>query len=91
MSMEYIRKTYGVPAKRGMIVDVYYRRWVPPSWAETNNTIWTIALSQGRITSASNYIHVNGIPFHPTYGVVYYGDGGAVLLDTRKGRVTDER
>lgn len=74
MSMKYIRKTYGVPAKRGMFVEIYsdlYR------WRYQ-------CVYRGYITSASNYIHVNGIPFHPTKCVVYYDDKGNVIKDTRE-------
>jgi len=73
MSMKYIRDAYGVPAKRGMWVEAYYRF----------RGQWRLA-ARGRITSAINYIHVNGVPLHPTKGVVYYGDDGEILCDTRK-------
>ena len=73
MSMQYIRDTYGVPAKRGRLVKVYYRGG-------------TVVCARGRITSASHYIHVNGVPFHPTENVVYLNDDGTVLLDTRTER-----
>lgn len=73
MSMEYVRKTYGVPAKRGRLVEVYYRF----------QGTWRLAL-RGRITSASNYIHLDGVPVHPTGNVVYLADDNSVILDTRK-------
>lgn len=77
MSMQYVRDTYGVPAKRGRRVDVYFQRGNPP--------VWTLAAS-GRITSASHHLHVDGAgPYHPTYGLVYLDDNGGVLLDTRSG------
>lgn len=77
MSMKYVRDRYGVPAKRGRKVEIYYRR----------GGRWQIA-ARGVITSASDYIHVRcgssgGIPFHPARGVVYLNDDGSVLLDTR--------
>ena len=73
MTMQYVRDTYNVPAKRGRRVEVYYRF----------GDQWRLAKC-GRISSASAYIHVDGVPFHPTDGVVYY-DGAKVLLDTRRG------
>jgi len=73
MSAKWVRKTYRVPAKRGMYVEIYGRHGV--------------MVYEGRISSFSNYIHVDGMPFHPTDGVVYYNEYGSVLLDTReKGR-----
>jgi hypothetical protein len=75
MSMSYIRDRYNVPAKRGRMVEIYYR----------HASGWRLA-KRGRIASASNYIHVDGLPFHPTQNVVYYGDDGVtVLKDTRDG------
>lgn len=79
MSMKYARDTYGVPAKRGMLVEVYYRR---QPWGEGAPVGEWILAKRDRITSASHYIHVGGIPFHPTNNVVYYGDDGEVLMDT---------
>lgn len=78
MSMQYIRDHYGVPAKRGRKVEVYY----------CYGGRWRI-VAKGVIASASHLIHVRcgtsgGIPFHPTQGVVYLDDDGSVLLDTRK-------
>lgn len=76
MSMKYIRDTYGVPAKRGRFVRVYYQR---------SDGEWLLA-AHGRITSASHHIHIKGVPFHPTWNVVYYDDDcETVLMDTRKG------
>jgi len=72
MTMEYIRDTYNVPAKRGMKVEVYYWR----------SSKWVLA-KVGKISSASHYLHIDGIPFHPTYGIVYFDEKGSVLLDTR--------
>lgn len=79
MSMKYVRDTYGVPAKRGMTVEVYYRR---RPWGEDPIDDWILS-KRGRITSASHYIHVDRVPFHPTHGVVYYDADGEVLMDTR--------
>lgn len=82
MSMKYIRKTYNVPAKRGMRVEVYYH---PRGWGrlpENDPGRWKLAY-RGRITSASNVLHIDGVPFHPSYGIVYFDKDGSVLLDTR--------
>ena len=61
MSMEYVRKTYGVPAKRGMLV----RHRPVPAWS-------TLPVAYGRIMSASNYVFVrvdggwsHSVGFHP--------------------------
>jgi hypothetical protein len=79
MSMKWIRDTYGVPAKRGMLVDIYYQMRM---CSMEGGSIWVLA-KKGKITSASMYIHVDGVAFHPTYGVVYFDKNGEVLLDTR--------
>jgi hypothetical protein len=57
MSMEYVRKTYGVPAKRGGRVKFNFK----------------CALCYGRILSATNYVRVEPdeapgvrLSFHPT-------------------------
>jgi len=72
--MAYIRKCYGVPARRGMRVDAYYR----------HGGAWHLAL-RGRITSAGHRLHLDGGgPYHPTYGLVYLGEDGSVLCDTRQ-------
>ena len=74
--MEYIRRTYRVPAKRGRRVRVWYiyRRQ------------WRLALD-GAITSARRggpYLFIDGAgPYHPTYGIEYLRDDGSTLLDTR--------
>jgi hypothetical protein len=73
MSMAYIRKYYKVPAKRGMTVEAYRK----------HHDGWQLAY-RGRITSASCYVHIDGMPFHPTWGLVYYDKDGSVLCDTRK-------
>jgi len=70
--MQWVRDRYGVPAKRGRLVEIYYR--VGSSWR---------LAARGRIGSASNYIHVDGVGFHPTSGVVYLDDDGSILMDTR--------
>jgi len=75
MSMAYIRKTYGVPAKRGMRVVTY--RLCKGDWK---------LHKAGIITSASHYVFIDGKPHHPTYGLVYLGKAGEVLLDTREGK-----
>lgn len=72
MTMQYVRDTYNVPAKRGRLVHIYFKR----------NNRWELAYS-GRIRSASHLIHVDGIGFHPRHGVVYMADDGKILLDTR--------
>jgi len=80
MSMQYIRDSYGVPAKRGRLVEVYL----------SNGKL----AFRGHIGSASNHIHVkserggHSLAFHPTDRVVYYDDDGeTVLLDTRSPEV----
>jgi hypothetical protein len=70
MSMSFVRRFYGVPAKRGRLV----------AWqAGYNQHI-------GRITSApGQYLRISGRgPFHPTWGLVYLDETGNVMLDTRK-------
>lgn len=66
MSLQYIRETYGVPAKRGGRV-----RFTP----ENGKKPW-----EGRITSADGaYLRIfrDGdvktypAPFHPTWGITY--------------------
>lgn len=70
--MEYLRKTYGVPAKRGMFVQIHTGRGM---------------VHEGRITSCSgNYFCMGGSLWHPTWNVVYYDDDGNVLLDTREAK-----
>jgi len=67
--MEYIRRKYGVPAKRG--AEVLY---LPPTGRE---------LIEGRITSAKNgYIRIrfkgdqktHPAPFHPVWNLQYVTD-----------------
>jgi hypothetical protein len=74
MSMKWVRDYYGVPAKRGMRIEAYYPQ---------RDGSWRLAY-EGKISSASNYIHVDGIPFHPTWNIVYYDDDGNILKDTRE-------
>lgn len=74
MGMAYVREYYGVPAKRGRRVKAFY-------WC---NGRWALA-ADGRITSASQRVHIGGVPFHPTDNLVYFADDGlTVLLDTRE-------
>jgi len=77
MTMEYVRKTYNVPAKRGMRVEIYYR---PYGFSGR----WRF-VKAGRISSASHYIYVDSVSYHPTHGIVYLDEDGTVILDTRKG------
>ena len=72
MSMEYIRKNYGVPANRG-------RRFQSYVFAAGK---WTLVY-EGRITSATHYIRSKWARFHPTSGIVYLNEDGTVLMDTR--------
>ena len=75
MSIEYIRKTYGVPAKRGMKIE---------AWEKVGGD-WRLKVS-GRISSAiGQYLRIdrNGL-YHPTYGIVYFSEDGEVLFDSRK-------
>lgn len=78
MSMKYIRDYYNVPAKKGMRIQAFFKKHV------NNETFKWVFAFEGKITSASHYIHCNGIPFHPTEGIVYYSDDGHILLDTRE-------
>ena len=79
MSMAYVRKTYGVPAKRGMKVEVYYRRRLN----RDQPVVWHLA-KRGRITSATHHLFIDGGgPYHPRHGVVYLDGDGGVLLDAR--------
>jgi len=84
MSMAWVRENYGVPAKRGMRVRVYFRPAGYGRLSPNDPGRWVLAC-EGKITSASHYLHVDGLPFHPTDGVVYLGEDGDVLLDTREG------
>lgn len=68
MTMKYVRDYYGVPAKRGMHVKIFTGHGV----------------DEGRITSACQYIRVNGKNYHPTWQVVYYDEKGNILKDTRE-------
>lgn len=81
MSMQYVRDTYGVPAKRGRLVEIFYRYSRSRTYSRAEWRLWC----RGRITSATNVLYVSGGgPYHPTYGVVYLADDGeTVLLDTR--------
>lgn len=77
--MAYVRKTYGVPAKRGMAVEVWeWRRW------EGRTCEWR-RTTKGRVTSAPGpYLRIDGRgPWHPTWGVVYLSPEGEVLFDSR--------
>lgn len=62
---------YGVPAKRGRRVRIYF---------DDGRRLAKI----GRITSASHYIHVDGSPFHPTEGVLEDEDWEAAFLHQRE-------
>ena len=79
MSMAYIRKTYGVPAKRGRVVEVWEWRRREGSTCE-----WR-CVRKGRITSSlGQYLRIDGDgPWHPTDGLVYLSESGEVLFDSR--------
>ena len=80
MSMQRIRDTYRVPAKRGMRVEVYSQCYDRTS----TRMRWELVLC-GRITSASHHLHIDGGgPYHPRAVIVYFGDNGEVLCDTRE-------
>ena len=93
MSMDYVRKTYGVPAKRGMHVNIYHR---PCGWGrlpKDDPGRWALGF-RGEILSADSHLYVRGMwngkivrrgPYHPTDGVVYFDREGCALLDTRDG------
>jgi hypothetical protein len=70
-AMAYIRKTYGVPAKRGMRARV---------------VVGARLYCEGRITSADGgCIVIDGrYRYHCTWNVVYLNDDGSVLHDTRE-------
>lgn len=78
---DYVRRTYNVPAKRGMYVEIYYMSY---AGGDPTKPLWWSLGYRGKITSFSQYIHVNGLGFHPTDGVVYYDKDFNVLLDTRE-------
>lgn len=65
--MEYVRRTYGVPAKRGMRI----------SWT------WRGDRKNGVITSATSYVFVRfdgdkrSRPLHPCEDGLVYGEGNA--------------
>ena len=67
--MAYIRKRYGIPAKRGMTV--VYTHTNPPL--------------RGRITSADRYVNVrfdglsHSVPLHPTWRILYLDDNGDTI------------
>jgi hypothetical protein len=66
MSMEYIRKTYGVPCRRGVSV----RAWFGDVWRGPMSSIRPIA-------SASNHVHPKGGgTFHPLHRLEYIDADG---------------
>jgi hypothetical protein len=76
MSMEYVCKTYGVPAKKGRVVT---------AWVMRGEEWWPVA--HGRVVKATAHLILKcGAVIHPTSDVTYYNDDGSVLLDTRKGK-----
>jgi hypothetical protein len=66
MSMEYVRKTYGVPAKRGMAVETDYRRGKEKKGAVAAATHYVMVRFEGRNFS---------VPCHPTELVYFDKDG----------------
>lgn len=69
MSMDYIRRTYGVPAKRGMRVEYMSGR-------DLELMEGTIVGSRGaRLRIRLDGAKVTGI-YHPTYNLVYRTDAG---------------
>jgi len=79
--MAYVRETYGVPAKRGRRVRVWYY---------DSSVGWRLA-AEGTITSATHHIWIKSAlsgtvsgPYHPTYQVEYLSDTGKTILDTRE-------
>jgi hypothetical protein len=73
MSFEYINNYYKTPAKKGMRVMI-------------ENKIGTITSARGAhlLVKFDGEKH-SGI-HHPTWGVVYYGNNGEILMDCRKTR-----
>jgi len=80
MTLQYVRGMYGVPAEAGRRVEAYYNC----------GGEWHIALRGKLAAKATHYVWIESDaggtfgPFHPTYGMVYLDDEGAVLHDTRK-------
>lgn len=62
MTMAYIRKTYGVPCKRGNQIR---------SWYGSRETGFRQFSHFGKITSASNHVHTRDAQYHPTHLVEY--------------------
>ena len=68
--MDHIRRTRGVPAKRGMRVEV-------------NGSKGQIASARGGSLYVRFDGGRCSVPCHPTWRVVYFDDDGNVLHDTR--------
>ena len=66
MSMEYIRKTYGVPAKRGARIE-YQPEGEKRSWRGTITSAQDMYLRIRRDGDVCTY----PAPFHPTWGMTY--------------------
>jgi hypothetical protein len=86
VSLEWIRRTYTVPAKRGTRVEVPFSRWAgAPARSRVVHERRT-----GRIAGGSRYLFVrldagpkDPYPYHPRWNVVYFAADGSVALDTR--------
>ena len=72
MSMEYIRRTYGVPAKRGALVEFTNGSYcLAAAIARSDGHYIWLRDAAGRITG----------PYHPTWGMKYL-DGDASREET---------
>ena len=81
--MEWIRKTYNVPAKRGRKVCVWNWRW-PHRWEVAFEGTITSACRGGPYLWIRNNKEAKTTgPFHPTFGIEYLNDDGSTLLDAR--------
>ena len=70
MSMEYIRKTYGVPARRGARVEYFPDKVGHAPW-------------RGTITSASGgYLHIRRDGDKHTYPADFHPEWGLTYLDS---------
>lgn len=75
--MKRIRQRYGVPAKRGGRVRLYYPRG--NRWVEDG--IYTITSAGSHLVALDAW--GRRCSLHPTWGLVYLKDDGSVLKDVR--------
>lgn len=72
--MAWVRSTYGVPCRRGVLVRPWYCAF-PHEGAEAERGCWRIAAHPSAIRSAS-YLVFGGIGYHPTHGLEYIDADG---------------